>query len=148
MQEQQRETIRKAIVDNYNQELSKALKEIKEKYKLSDDRIKSIEDNSSKYLEIDDIVNRAAEKNKNANVDFQTASWLSEGLKKLGLSNRDQCIIKHVAIGAAIIAAWVASGGTLIIGTTLQGVVITETLHAALAGGASGRVLAEIMCGK
>lgn len=83
-------------------------------------------------------------------------SWLSHHnpLQRLGQginnavkrNSKEVCIITHIAIGAAILAAWVASGGTLAIGSVVAGVTITQPLIAALAGGASGAVLAKIMC--
>jgi hypothetical protein len=56
------------------------------------------------------------------------------------------CIISHIAIGAAVVAAWVASGGTLTIGSAAAGVTITQPIYAALVGGASGAVIAQILC--
>jgi hypothetical protein len=56
------------------------------------------------------------------------------------------CVAAHMAIGAAILAAWVASGGTLAIGSVVAGVTITDAIAAALAGGASGYVIAQILC--
>lgn len=57
------------------------------------------------------------------------------------------CILTHIAIGAAVLAAWVASGGTLAIGASAAGVQITQPIYAALVGGASGAVIAAILCG-
>ena len=84
------------------------------------------------------------------------ASWLSHHnpLQNLGKriantakrNSKEVCIITHIAVGAAILAAWVASGGTLAIGSVVAGVTITQPLLAALAGGTSGAVLAQIMC--
>jgi len=62
-------------------------------------------------------------------------------------SEKDWCIIAHMAAATAILAAWVASGGTLTIGAVAAGgIKISSELHAALVGGASGRVIAEILC--
>ncbi|WP_152483585.1 hypothetical protein [Halomonas sp. THAF5a] len=57
---------------------------------------------------------------------------------------RDLCILAWMAVGAAILAAWVASGGTLIIGSAVAGVTISQPLLAALAGGASAGTIACI----
>lgn len=80
--------------------------------------------------------------------------------KDLGLSEsnatplwnpgRDICIGLHMAAGAAVLAAWVASGFTLSIGAVAAGgVVITNTILAALVGGASAGTIACILgsCG-
>lgn len=78
---------------------------------------------------------------------FQPQSKTMEPYIKIKLpSKKDWCIITHMALAAAILAAWVASGGTLTIGATAAGVTISSELYAALAGGASGRVIAEILC--
>ncbi|WP_124313731.1 hypothetical protein [Pseudomonas chlororaphis] len=62
---------------------------------------------------------------------------------------RDLCILGSMALGGALLAAWVASGGTLIIGTAAAGVTVTGPLMAALVGGASAGTLACILgsCG-
>ncbi|WP_159351045.1 hypothetical protein [Roseomonas harenae] len=59
---------------------------------------------------------------------------------------KEACILAHIAIAAALVAAWVASGGTLVVGSTVAGVVITDTIYAALAGGLTGAALAEKFC--
>ena len=63
---------------------------------------------------------------------------------------RDICIGLHMAIGAGVLAAWVASGGTLTIGAVAAGgVVISAPVMAALVGGASAATIACILgsCG-
>lgn len=100
-----------------------------------------------------------------AEKEFVNGKISEEGLisstnERLGLSNpetkplwnpgRDICIGLHIAVGAAVLAAWVASGGTLSIGAVAAGgVVITETILAALVGGASAATIACILgsCG-
>jgi hypothetical protein len=61
-------------------------------------------------------------------------------------AKRDACIVAHMAVAAALLAAWVSSGGTLIVGTQAAGVAITESLHAALVGGVTGGALAAHFC--
>ncbi|NDW07810.1 hypothetical protein [Jiella pacifica] len=63
---------------------------------------------------------------------------------------RDLCIAAWVVVGAAVVAAWVASGGTLLVGTAVAGVQVSSKVLAALAGGASGATIACILgnCGR
>jgi hypothetical protein len=56
------------------------------------------------------------------------------------------CIIGVIAAATALAAAWVASGGTLAIGSVVAGLTITGPIHAALVGGASGAAIASIIC--
>ena len=65
-------------------------------------------------------------------------------------TKRDLCILGTMAAGAAILAAWVYSGGALTVGTPFGSFIITEAVHAALIGGASAGTIACIIggCGK
>jgi hypothetical protein len=61
-------------------------------------------------------------------------------------SEMDLCVIKYLAIGTAVAAAWVSSGGRLAVGSMVEGVVMTEVMVNALRGGASGVVIAKLIC--
>lgn len=74
------------------------------------------------------------------------ADWWGDITKPFRELDKTACILANVAVGAAILAAWVASGGTLAIGSVVAGVTVTQPILAALTGGASGRVIAEILC--
>lgn len=69
---------------------------------------------------------------------------LNSGANILWNPGRDLCIATHIAIGGAVLAAWVASGGTLVIGSAVAGVTISNTVVAALVGGASAATIACI----
>ena len=62
-------------------------------------------------------------------------------------NSKEICVLGYMAVGSAILAAWVASGGTLAIGSVVAGVKISSAIHAALVGGASGATIAQILCG-
>ncbi len=66
----------------------------------------------------------------------------TDGINPLWDPQRDLCIAAWMAVGAAILAAWVASGGTLIVGSAVAGFVITDTVLAAIIGGASAGTIA------
>jgi hypothetical protein len=68
----------------------------------------------------------------------------SSGISAMWDPKRDLCIAGWMAVGAAILAAFVASGGTLIVGSTVAGVVISDTVLAAIVGGASAGTIACI----
>jgi hypothetical protein len=126
------EEARKVFVDDYKEKLKNLLEGLDEKYRPPQDRIQQIIDNSANYLSVDDLL----------------TSQSSEGteIRPLWNPGRDLCILAHMAIAAAILAAWVASGGTLIAGTTVAGVTVTSEVIAALIGGGGGRVIAEKFC--
>ncbi len=126
------EEARKVFVRDYKEKLKGLLEGLDVKHRPPQDRIQQIVDNSANYLDINDLLE----------------SRISDGPEVHLLWNpgRDLCIAAHIAIGAAILAAWVASGGTLIAGSMVAGVTVTSEIIAALIGGASGRVIAEKFC--
>ncbi len=65
-----------------------------------------------------------------------------DGMSPMWNPKRDLCIIGCMALGAAILAAWVASGGTLIVGTLVAGFSVTSPIIAALIGGATAGTIA------
>jgi hypothetical protein len=81
--------------------------------------------------------------------DNRSAQWPGSRVISANVS-RDVCIAAHMVAGAALLALWAKSGGTLAIGSKAAGgVIITGQLQAALAGGASAGTIACIIgsCG-
>lgn len=72
----------------------------------------------------------------------QVLEQASSDIRPMWDPQRDLCIAAWIAVGAAILAAWVASGGTLIVGSAVAGFVITDTVLAAIIGGASAGTIA------
>lgn len=89
-------------------------------------------------ISVDDLVSRVDSVIKNSFGDMHLMG------NAMGDIRRDLCIAGAMAIGSAIVAAWVASGGTLIVGTAVAGFTITNVVIAALIGGASAAVIACI----
>lgn len=56
------------------------------------------------------------------------------------------CVAGSMAAAAALLAAWVASGGTLTFGMVVGGIKITEPILAALIGGGGAAAVASAMC--
>ena len=56
------------------------------------------------------------------------------------------CVAASMAAASALLAAWVASGGTLTVGMAAGGVQITEPILAALIGGGGAAAVASAMC--
>jgi hypothetical protein len=120
------------FVKDYQEKLKGFLEGLDVKHRPPQDRIQQIVDNSVNYLEIDDLLE----------------GRISDGpeMHLLWDPGIDLCIAAHMAVAAAILAAWVASGGTLIVGTAIAGVTVTSEIIAALIGGAGGRAIAEKFC--
>lgn len=76
-------------------------------------------------------------------LEWRTPGWIRD---LDPTKNKDVCIGLHVAAASALVAAWVASGGTLTVGAVAGGIKITSPIMAALIGGAGGRGIAEVMC--
>lgn len=127
--------VRTDFIDNYCKELRDLLEKLGENYRPTPDRIPQIVDNSVALLKVDDLLASQFL----GSSDIRPLGWFPD-------IGKEACILAHIAIAAATFAAWVASGGTLIVGTVVVGVTITNGIIAALVGGASGRALAEVFC--
>jgi hypothetical protein len=142
------------FIQAYMQELEATLKALPSRLQPDANQIKGIAEK-----DVEDIRDLIAQIGiTDAQVNIQHASWISHNihnpLKRLAdgvehTVNRNKyelCILGNIAVGAAIIAAWVSSGGTLTVGTAIGGIQITSPLLAFLAGGATGRGVAEFIC--
>lgn len=114
---------------------------------LAVEKIPSVDWNTLKTIKIElDRLEPEFLKNKITSDDL--ANNITKLLKPTNQTNtpmsisRDLCILKCMAVGALICAAWVASGGTLIIGSAVAGITISQPIIAALAGGASAATIA------
>lgn len=135
-------------VTQFKNDLRNLLEGLDSAYRPAPDRISEIIEINSNLLNIDDLLLRQFTGESHYNL-FNWGPFPDLPLPQLPPLpdlNKEACILAHIAIAAAVLAAWVASGGTLTIGTSIAGVTITNEIIAALIGGASGRVLAEKFC--
>jgi len=122
------------FMKSYKDELEHLLEGLDEKYRPTPTRLHEIIENSAKYLDVDDLLDSAR------TVEDGT------GIKLLWDPKRDACIALTIAAAAALVAAWVASGGTLVVGTAVAGIIINSPILAALVGGLTGAALAGVIC--
>lgn len=147
------EDVKVEYVSQYKSDLKKLLEGLDSAHRPKPDRINQIIETSASTLYVDDLLVRRFVGTNNLRLfDFPGIPLpplpnpfppLPNPFPGLG---KEACILAHMAIAAAVLAAWVNSGGTLVVGTTAAGVTITNEIIAALIGGATGRALAEKFC--
>jgi hypothetical protein len=146
-------------IANYRTKLQGLLENLDPSHRPSPDRIGEIVQNSADHLNVDGLLlHQYLGQSNFAQTQFgfpglpnppNPFPGLPNPLQPLPLPSpgKSACIAGNMAVGAAICAAWVASGGTLAIGEVVAGgVTITSQIYAALVGGASGAIIAGILC--
>jgi hypothetical protein len=134
----------------YLESLKNELSNLDVSYRPSEDRCIEIVNTSFDQLISDDLIGKLFDEVSKQDLDpaddaleWKTPKWL----RKLDpTTNKNVCIGLSMAAAAAVLAAWVASGGTLTVGVMAGGVKITSPIYAALAGGGGAAAVASAMC--
>ena len=150
------EDVKAEYISKYKTDLKALLEGLDSTHRPTPDRINAIVETNASNLYVDDLLVRrfAGTSNPRLFGIFPDIPLPNIPLPNIPLPQlaplpdigKEGCILVHMAIAAAVLAAWVASGGTLIVGTAVAGVTITNEIIAALIGGATGRALAEKFC--
>lgn len=134
----------------YLESLKNELNNLDSSYRPGEGRCIEITNTSFEQLISDDLIEKLFEEVSNKDLDasddaleWRTPRWV----RRLDpTTNKDICIGLSMAAAAALLAAWVASGGTLTVGVMAAGVTITEPIYAALIGGGGAAAVARAMC--
>jgi hypothetical protein len=134
----------------YLESLKNELSNLDASYRPSDDRCIEIAKTSFDQLISDDLISKLFDEVSKQDLgpvdddlEWRTPRWLRD---LDPTTNKNVCIGLSMAAAAALLAAWVASGGTLTVGMIAGGVKITSPIYAALVGGGGAAAVASAMC--
>ena len=134
----------------YLESLKNELSNLDASYRPSEDRCIEIANTSFDQLISDDLISKLFDEVSKQDLDpvddaleWRTPRWLRD---LDPTTNKNVCIGLSMAAAAALLAAWVASGGTLTVGMIAGGVKITSPIYAALVGGGGAAAVASEMC--